>query len=73
VPPWIGKRQVINEYDHPTLAWMVDHWLSMIVLCGLLLLPAGIALIARWGHRMDEAARLSTYRRKDRTGTSSST
>jgi len=69
----VQRGLVINKYDHPTLAWMIDHWSLMIVLSSLLLLMAGLALITRWWHQKDEAARLTTYRRVDPAGASSIT
>jgi uncharacterized membrane protein YhaH (DUF805 family) len=64
---------VINKYDHPALAWVMGYWQFMTVLCGLLLLLAGLALIMRRWHQKDEAARLMTYRRVDPAGPSSIT
>jgi hypothetical protein len=64
---------VINKFDHPALAWVMEHRQSTVVLCGVLLLLAGLALITRWSHQRDEAARLMTYRRVDRAGASSTT
>jgi TRAP-type C4-dicarboxylate transport system permease small subunit len=54
---------VINKYDHPALAWVMGHWQLMIMMCGVLLLLAGLASITRWWQQKDEAARLTTYRR----------
>jgi len=49
---------------------MLDHWSAMIMLCSILLLVGMLALTARWWVQKDEAARLTTYRRVDRTSAS---
>ena len=64
---------MINKYDHPALAWVMGYWQLTTVLCGLLILLAGLALIARRWYQKDEAARLTTYRRVDPAGASSTT
>jgi hypothetical protein len=57
---------VVNEYDHPVLAWVLIHWPTAIILPSLLLLLAGLALMTRWWNEKDEAARRANYHRRDR-------
>lgn len=46
---------MFNRYNHPTLAWMLDYWPAVILLPGILLLLAVLALITRWWDQKDAA------------------
>jgi hypothetical protein len=47
------------KYSHPWLAVLVRYWPAAIVLSGILLVIAILALITRWWDERDVAARVS--------------
>jgi hypothetical protein len=46
---------LINKYNHPTLAWMLDYWPAAILLPSILILIAVLALTTRWWDKRDAA------------------
>jgi hypothetical protein len=44
---------LINKYNHPTFAWMLDYWPAAILLPSILILIAVLALITRWWDKRD--------------------
>jgi hypothetical protein len=46
----------INLRNHPTLAWFVDYWPSVVFVPTILLVIAALALLTHWWDRRDESA-----------------
>jgi hypothetical protein len=47
---------MINLKDHPTLAWAVDYWPSVVLVPTILLVIAVLALVTHRWDRRDESA-----------------
>jgi hypothetical protein len=45
----------INLRNHPTLAWFVDYWPSVVFVPTILLVIVVLALVTRWWDRRDES------------------
>ena len=45
----------INLRNHPTLAWLVDYWPSVVFVPTILLVIAALALVTHWWDRRDES------------------
>jgi hypothetical protein len=45
----------IDLRNHPTLAWFVDYWPSVVFVPTILLVIAALALVTHWWDRRDES------------------
>jgi len=43
--------------NHPTIAWLLDYWASVVLMPALLLVIAALALVTLWWDRRDDSAR----------------
>jgi hypothetical protein len=48
---------MFNTNNHPTLAWIVDYWPSVVFVPTILLVIAVLALATHWWDRRDESVR----------------
>lgn len=45
------------KYNHPWLAYLVDHWPALILLPSLLVVMAALAVVTHYWDKRDDAAR----------------
>jgi hypothetical protein len=51
----LGDPTTINLRNHPTLAWFVDYWPSVVFVPTILLVIVVLAVVTRWFDRRDES------------------